>query len=167
MQTRCDWWMLRMLRVLLMLLLSLAVVGLLAWLSAWLAPDARAQKGVEHEYGDAVATVVSVYDGDTLHVDVLSWPAIVGDNVGVRVAGIDTPELKDKRDEVRGKAFDARSVTVQLCEVGSQIELKRMRRDKYFRVVANVICQGKDLGAELLSLGLAKPYDGGTKTAWE
>ena len=34
------------------------------------------------------------YDGDIITVDSPDWPDIVGDNIGIRIAGIDTPELR-------------------------------------------------------------------------
>jgi endonuclease YncB( thermonuclease family) len=123
-------------------------------------------QAMESEYGSTMATVVSIYDGDTLTVDISGWPPVIGDGISVRVGGIDTPELKDKRDEVRALAYDARSLVVQWCEVGSRVELRRIRRDKYFRILADVWCQGRSIAAELVANGLARPYNGGTKEAW-
>jgi micrococcal nuclease len=116
---------------------------------------------------DVTATVVSVHDGDTIVVDIPGWPAVVGERIGVRIRGIDAPELRAKSDHIRGLAFDARGLVIELCEVGSRIELQGVARDKYFRVLATVFCQGRDVAQELLARGLAKPYYGGTKTGWE
>ncbi len=41
-----------------------------------------------------VSQVVRVYDGDTITVDIAEWPAIVGDDIGVRIRGVDTPVLR-------------------------------------------------------------------------
>lgn len=41
-----------------------------------------------------ISRVVSVYDGDTIRVDIDHWPSIIGDNVPIRLAGLDTPERR-------------------------------------------------------------------------
>jgi len=107
-----------------------------------------------------VATVVSVYDGDTLTVDIDAMPPVFGDNIGIRVYGIDTPEMKGP---FKKEATKARDLVRSLCKIGSTIELSNIRRDKYFRLDADVICSGKNVGEELLKRGMAKPYFGGKK----
>lgn len=122
----------------------------------------------EKTYGSAIVKeVTSIYDGDTFRANIDGLPAIIGERIPVRIAGIDCPELKDKRPEVKAKAREAKQYTVQRLREGKKIELQEMRRDKYFRIDAKVMIDGKDLGAELLKAGLAKPYDGGTKDEWE
>jgi endonuclease YncB( thermonuclease family) len=47
------------------------------------------------------------------------------------------------------------------------VRLERMQRDKYFRIDAVVLVDGVDLGALLLSEGLAKPWNGqGPRPKW-
>jgi len=47
------------------------------------------------EYGNVlVGDIARVYDGDTITVNVPQWPDIVGEEVGIRVRGIDTPEIR-------------------------------------------------------------------------
>jgi len=67
---------------------------------------------------------------------------------------------------VKAKAREAKQYTVKRLREGKKIELLELRRDKYFRILARVMIDGEDLGAELLKAGLAKPYDGGTKETW-
>lgn len=110
--------------------------------------------------------VVSVYDGDTFNADIDGYPAIIGHHIGVRINGIDTPELKDKRPAVKRLAVKAREYAARRLEHGDVVELRNMERDKYFRIVADVYVDGVSLGGELLDNGLAKPYDGGTKSGW-
>lgn len=123
--------------------------------------------GSEKTYGDLVVTGrVEVHDGDTLFVDVPEWPPIIGDRIGVRILGIDTPELHDKRPAVRAKAIHARNVVESIVSKGQKVVLKDVSRDKYFRVDAKLIVDGKDVGELLLKRKLAHPYDGGTKIEW-
>ena len=43
-------------------------------------------------YGSAVVTeVTSIYDGDTFRANLKGYPAIIGERIGIRINGIDTP----------------------------------------------------------------------------
>ena len=55
---------------------------------------------------------------------------------------------------------------VKRLREGKVIELRNMKRGKYFRIVAEVWIDGKSQGEELIELGLAKAYDGGKKVRW-
>jgi endonuclease YncB( thermonuclease family) len=121
----------------------------------------------EKLYGDAnIVKVVSIYDGDTFKCSIKDYPAIIGDNIGVRIAGIDCPEMTDKRTAIKSLAQQAKQFTVARLREGKVINLLNIRRDKYFRIIADVKIDGKDLAQELITKGFAKPYDGGTKEAW-
>lgn len=115
---------------------------------------------------DVPAVVVRVIDGDSLVVNVPSFPPIVGQEIAVRIAGCDTPELRDRRPEVRDMAQRAKALTAELAPVGSRIWLHDIRRDKYFRLLARVRTDSGDIGEALLRQGLAVPYNGGKKAAW-
>lgn len=118
-------------------------------------------------YGNAVINFVgTVYDGATFSVSIVDWPAIAGDHIQVRIYGINVPKVKDKRPEVRAKAQQAKEYVVKRLKEGKAIELVDMRRDKYFRIVAVVMVDGKDLGAELVKVGLAKEIKVGEKDDW-
>ena len=121
----------------------------------------------EPTYGKVtVDEVVSIYDGDTFTVTIRNWPAIVGDRISVRIYGIDTPEMRDERPRVQALARAAKQRVVQRLREGKRIELRNLRRDKYFRVLAEVWVDGRSLADELVAAGLAHPYDGGTKQSW-
>jgi len=118
-------------------------------------------------YGDAtVSEVTSIYDGDTFRCNMKGYPAIIGEHMGIRVAGIDTPEMRDKRPEIKALAQKAKQFAVQRLREGKVIELKNMYRGKYFRIVAEVWIDGVNLGDELIKAGLAHKYDGGKKVEW-
>ena len=121
----------------------------------------------ERTYGDLTATVVSVYDGDTMTVTIPDMPPLLGEDIPVRVRGIDTPEMKDTRPEIHALAVQARDMVRGWCPVGSMVELRGVGRDKYFRIDATPVCGGVDVAAELVKAGLAHgDYRGGTKEAW-
>ena len=118
-------------------------------------------------YGNAVVErITSVYDGDTFHCDIAGWPPIIGQRIGVRINGIDTPEMRDRRPKIRELARQAKMFTVQALRSAKRIELRDMKRGKYFRIVADVFVDGRSLADMLIETGLAKPYGGGKKPGW-
>lgn len=118
-------------------------------------------------YGNAVVSeVTSIYDGDTFRCTIKGYPPIIGERISIRVAGIDCPEMRDKRQNIKDLARQAKQYTVKRLREGKEINLVNMRRGKYFRIVADVIIDGKNLSQELIKAGLAKPYEGGTKEEW-
>ena len=119
-------------------------------------------------YGNAtVSRVIYVYDGDTFRCDLLNMSPIVGENVGIRIKGIDTPEMRDKRPHIKAKAVEARDYVRERLAAAEKIELVGMQRGKYFRIVATILVDGANLSKELIEKGLALPYDGGKKAKWE
>jgi endonuclease YncB( thermonuclease family) len=119
-------------------------------------------------YGDAlVAEVTSIYDGDTFRCNLEGYPPIAGERISIRINGIDTPEMRDSRPKIKALARKAKQYTVKRLREGKQVILRNMQRGKYFRIVADVYVDGSSLGQELISAGLAKPYDGGKKPKWE
>ena len=119
------------------------------------------------DYGSVrVDEVSSIYDGDTIRVTIRAWPAVAGERIPVRLYGIDTPEMSDKRPRVYKLARSAKQFSVAQLRGAKRIELRQIRRDKYFRLLAEVWVDGRNLGELLLKAGLAKPYFGGKKVSW-
>ena len=115
-------------------------------------------------YGNTKCTFIKNYDGDTITVNILDYPPIVGKNISIRVNGIDTPELRTKSDKEKQLARTAKRLVNGLLKNAKTIELKNMQRGKYFRIVADVYYDGKNLGDILIKNKLAVEYDGETKT---
>jgi len=114
---------------------------------------------------DFEAFCVGNYDGDTLTVNIEGLPPVFGHRMKVRVKGIDTPEIRGKCEKEKRLARKARELTRRLC-VGREIKLRNCERGKYFRLVCDVVCQGKDLGTYLLDRRVARKYDGGRRKGW-
>ena len=118
-------------------------------------------------YGDVtVSEVTSIYDGDTFRVNIKDWPRVVGYHMPVRVSGIDAPEMKGKCPKEIALARKAKQAVVAMLRDGKKIELRNLRRDKYFRLLADVYVDGKSLSETLLQAGLAYAYEGGKKKSW-
>ena len=116
--------------------------------------------------GTIVNEVVSVYDGDTFKVNMQCWPTIIGKNMSVRIYGIDTPEIRGTSGVVKGLALDAKEMASFYLLASRTVELRNMRRGKYFRIIADVYVDGENLGDILIKEGLAKPYYGGKRPVW-
>ena len=119
------------------------------------------------EYGTAIVSkVISVYDGDTFRVDVDSLPPIVGKNIPIRLNGVDTPEIQGKCQYEKDLALKARDFVRKKLANAKEINLTKLQRGKYFRVVADVMIDGVSLEQELLENKLAYKYTGGKKSSW-
>ena len=120
----------------------------------------RAQEAV------VINEVINVYDGDTFRVNIDEFPPIIGENIAIRILGIDTPEIKGNCQQERQLAIKARDFTRKYLNSGSVISLTELKRDKYFRILANVYIDGKNLGDALLMQNLAVVYLGKKKFNW-
>lgn len=110
--------------------------------------------------------IVSIYDGDTFKVNLPCSEDIFCKDISVRVNGIDTPEIKTKDSCEKKKAKEAQALAKDILGKGPVI-LKNCQRDKYFRLLCDIIVLGKNQGynlsEELLAQNLAVEYHGETK----
>ncbi|WP_241086003.1 thermonuclease family protein [Candidatus Vondammii sp. HM_W22] len=60
----------------------------------------------------------------------------------------------------------AKKHTVAFLLSGGRVELRNIKRGKYFRIVADVYVDGKSLTKSLLNAGLGYPYGGKKKKTW-
>ncbi|MFQ5674047.1 MAG: thermonuclease family protein [Nitrospinales bacterium] len=122
--------------------------------------------GASPDYGTYDnAKYLKNYDGDTITFDLPGLPAIIGESINVRVAGIDTPEIRGKCAEEKQLARKAKTFVESILQTAGSIRLENIRRGKYFRIVARVTVDNRNLAEMLLAQGLAVPYDGGRKSA--
>jgi micrococcal nuclease len=105
------------------------------------------------------------HDGDTCTFTLPAVPPPFGNQIPIRLAGVDTPEMHGKCDRENLLARQAQAFTQGLLSAAKQVELVDMRRDKYFRVLAGIRVDGRDVAQQLIKAGLGVPYNGGTKTA--
>lgn len=116
--------------------------------------------------GPVPAEIVSVIDGDTISVRAHIW---LGQEVTtlVRLAGIDTPELKGECESERIRARAARNY-LERAVAGGAVTLAQIRYEKYAgRVMAKVATtEGADLSERMIASGFARAYDGGKRMPW-
>lgn len=103
------------------------------------------------------------YDGDTITFNIKNVPAIIGKDIGIRVLGIDTPEIKARDYCEKKAAVIARDLIHDELSKAKRIDLINIERDKYFRILADVMYDGKSVKDLLLARSLAYPYRGQTK----
>jgi micrococcal nuclease len=116
-------------------------------------------------YGDYQGAVyLKNYDGDTIRFNLPAYPPIAGKDIRVRVNGIDTPEIKGKCKKEKYEAQQARDMVADILKGAEKINLKNMKRGKYFRIAADVIVDGENLADVLIEAGMAIKYNGGKKT---
>ncbi|MEH6729282.1 MAG: thermonuclease family protein [Pseudoalteromonas distincta] len=107
-----------------------------------------------------VSEVTSIYDGDTFRANIKGLHSLIGERIGIRVAGVDTPEMRGKCKQEKNLARQAKQVTVEALRSAKVIELRNTKRGKYFRIVAGVYVDNKNLTDILISSGLGVSYDG-------
>ena len=95
-------------------------------------------------------------DGDTIY-------ACGSGCYTVRILNIDAPEMppKAKCEKEAKMALEARARLATAIE-GRTVELVRegRQRDRYGRLLARVVLQGRDMGEMLIREGLARPWTG-------
>ena len=120
----------------------------------------------EHENNVVIKEIVSVYDADTFRASLRDWPEYLGADVGIRVRGVDAPEIRGKCKREKSQAKQARDYVRDLLAEARSVTLTNVETDKYFRLVADVYIDGENLSNTLIAKGLARTYDGGKRAGW-
>lgn len=106
--------------------------------------------------------VCSVYDGDTLRVDIDLGFDVWVRNVPLRLAGVDTPEIRGVSDEEKARGRASRDALRQLLAQADVITVITRGRGKYGRWIADLHVEfgGVTLCVNhwLIAEGLAEPY---------
>lgn len=120
------------------------------------------------DYGSVtVDEVTSIVDGDTIRVTVSDWPPVIGERIPVRISGINAPERRSRcdteaeKERERELAADARIYLVDRLRGAETIELRRIERGSFFRIIAEVWADGENVGQEMIEAGHALPYQAG------
>lgn len=131
----------------------------------WICGYSETLKDIKFD-GAIVSKISSVYDGDTFRANIKGYPKIVGYRMSIRILGIDTPEIKAKCKREKDLAINAKRLTASMLGDGKRIELRNIKRGKYFRILADVYVDDISIASELIRNNLAVPYAGGTKPNW-
>lgn len=116
-------------------------------------------------YGPYPATVIRAKDGDTVLLDINTWPSVIM-RISVREFGIDTPELRTRNKKEKALAVQATYKAEQFLH-GKLVHVDNVVYGKFAgRVLGSIYADGESLGEYMLSIGMAKEYYGGTREAW-
>jgi endonuclease YncB( thermonuclease family) len=110
--------------------------------------------------------VISVYDGDTITIACnMHWDKYTAYKFNVRLAGIDSPEIRTRDNDQKKVAIIAKKYLESLI-LNKKIILNDINYDKYGRILANIyLPENQDIPISnlLIQKRLAVVYDGGTK----
>lgn len=106
----------------------------------------------DYSYADILkpSSIVSIYDGDTFTVNIDNCPPVFCKRISVRLHGIDAPEIRGKCPLEIKKAKIAKWFLADRLLSGQSIELHNATRDKYFRLNADLIVDGINVGKEMV-----------------
>lgn len=107
-------------------------------------------------------TWLRCYDGDTCTFTLPGVHPFFGERISVRIRGIDTPEIRGKCEAEKQKAKAARDFLRNLLRNAGRIDLVDAERGKYFRIIATVQADGRDVAALMIDRRLGRPYQGGS-----
>lgn len=111
------------------------------------------------EYGK----VIKVYDGDTITIaSKLPFNDSPIYRFSVRLAGIDSPEIKGQSLTEKNLAIKSRDALHKLI-YGKVVELRNHSKEKYGRLLADIYLNGIHVNQWMLNKNLAVVYDGGKK----
>lgn len=108
-------------------------------------------------------TYIRNYDADTVTFNIPDVHPLLGRHISVRVAHIDTPEIKGKTECEKKLAIQARDFVGAKLKSAYRVNLIKVKRDKYFRILADIEIDGELLSKLLLSHKYAVPYEGELK----
>jgi endonuclease YncB( thermonuclease family) len=111
-----------------------------------------------------LGTVLSVVDGDTIKVNINNCNyKVLCENMPVRFAGIDAPELKGACDKEKELALKAKQLVEENYKAGDSVNLEKAKRDNHFRLLSHQDV----IATRLMQSGLAVKYNGrGAKHDW-
>lgn len=142
----------------------------LVLIALFLSGQALAQQiaHTEEGYGDLIVSrFIEVIDGDTIKVDINTLPDIIGKAVKIRFRGVDTPEIRrPKCEKERELGFKAKAFVEERLQTASRIELLKIDRGNFFRIVADVVYDGKPIAQEIIAAGHGVVYDKKKKKDW-
>ena len=112
--------------------------------------------------------VERIVDGDTFIGSVVLSDGTEIKSVVVRLRNVDTPEIHGECESEIKKARYAKQRLSELIPVGSVIEIKNIKNDKYDgRIDANVYdSANRDVGTVLVREKVGRSYSGGKRKSW-
>ena len=139
-------------------------IGLFSFVAFCFAQEEVAGSNSAHPkqrtYGNAqVQRVIELNDGFTFTCDIADWPAIIGQDVTVRIDGVTPPKIvldSGQPNNYYNKQLKDFLATVLSSASTKNIVLNRIKRADTFALIADVTIDGKSLAKMLIDQGLAQ-----------
>lgn len=107
------------------------------------------------------AKVLSIYDGDTMTLEIdLGFK--ISHIIKIRLAGIDTPEIRTKNKKEKELAYKVRDYLRNML-LNKEVIITTEKSGKYGRYLCHLYYDDTYINNHLIVLGYAKPYDGGKR----
>lgn len=110
--------------------------------------------------------ITKIVDGDTIEIEVDFLPIELGKYIKLRINSIDSPELHGQCLDEVDKAKKAKKFLNDLIKSGRDVKIVLNGRDKYFRLLGDVIVDGKPVSVTMVETNHAVLYSGATKQSW-
>lgn len=109
-------------------------------------------------YGGAEVSATGIVESAySFRCNIKGWPAIIGEDIPVRIAGLQFPDIvTDQVDPNKFFKQQAIKFLDGFLKDAKKIELANIRRGKDFALVADVIVDANSLAEILIQKGLAK-----------
>jgi len=101
------------------------------------------------------ATFIAVKDTKTIVVDLLEYPALIGERIAVRINRINTPSLKGKCKKESQLAVKAKKFMTKAFQDAEVVDLENIKRGIYFQLVADVLINDENFVIRLIEKGFA------------
>jgi micrococcal nuclease len=127
--------------------------------------DIKWEDTIEFTFPIKGGRVIKVYDGDTITIaSRLPYEESPLYRLSVRLAGIDTPEIKGKTEDEKTAAKNARNALIGLV-MNKYVSLQNIESEKYGRILADVYVDNIHVNAWMLEQRYGVRYQGKTKVA--
>jgi hypothetical protein len=111
--------------------------------------------------------VLSVIDGKTFQVDIHQWQSVVGQNIEIRLRGVETPAIDGECEQESALAVDSRNFVHKLLMSAETIVLRDIDRGQNaFRLIADVTVDGVELSAAVFEAELGRPLGDAAVQVW-
>jgi len=107
-------------------------------------------------------TILNIVDGDTVDV-MLDLGFKIYYEMRLRLAGIDTPELRSSDPKERTRARLVKEFVESRLSNTDNIVVETFKAGKFGRYLAEFFVNGESLNEELVKEGYAKRYHGGKR----
>lgn len=110
--------------------------------------------------------ITKIIDGDTVELEVDFLPIELGKYIRLRIYGIDTPELHGQCIDEVEKAKKAKKFLADFIKAGKKVTIILKGKDKYFRLLGDIMIDGKLASSIMIESKHAIEYKGTSKKDW-